>query len=67
MVYDYDMLGNTYSPIQASMEAGERWALNDVAGKPIRGWDTRGHNFRTDLRCLAPPSTGAPTCREPMP
>ena len=31
MRYDYDMLGN---PIRsASMEAGERWMLNDVAGK----------------------------------
>jgi len=27
---------------QASMEAGERWILNDVAGKPIRAWDSRG-------------------------
>ena len=23
------------------MEAGERWMLNDVAGKPIRAWDSR--------------------------
>src|SRR5437867_7959703 len=27
---------------QASMEAGERWMLNDVTGKPIRAWDSRG-------------------------
>jgi RHS repeat-associated protein len=27
---------------QASMEAGERWVLNDVTGKPIRAWDSRG-------------------------
>jgi RHS repeat-associated protein len=45
MVYDYDMLGNRIH--QASMEAGERWSLNDVLGKPIRAWDTRGDNFRT--------------------
>ena len=32
MRYDYDMLGNRIH--QASMEAGERWMLNDVAGKP---------------------------------
>jgi len=45
MVYDYDVLGK---PIHhSSMEAGERWMLNSVADKPIRGWDTRGHNFRT--------------------
>jgi RHS repeat-associated protein len=45
MTYDYDMLGNRIH--QASMEAGERWMLNDTTGKAIRAWDTRGHNFRT--------------------
>jgi RHS repeat-associated protein len=40
MLYDYGMLGNRTH--QASMEAGERWMLNDVAGKPIRAWDSRG-------------------------
>ena len=43
MQYDYDMLGNRIH--QASMEAGERWMLNDVLGNPIRIWDSRGHNF----------------------
>lgn len=46
MRYDYDMLGNRIH--QASMEAGERWMLNDVTGKPIRAWDSRGHTFRTE-------------------
>ena len=32
MRYDYDMLGAHLH--QASMEAGERWMLNDVVGKP---------------------------------
>ncbi len=36
---DYDILGNRIH--QASMEAGERWGINDVAGKPIRAWDSR--------------------------
>jgi RHS repeat-associated protein len=45
MRYAYDMLGNRIH--QLSMEAGARWMLNDVAGKPIRGWDGRGHNFIT--------------------
>jgi RHS repeat-associated protein len=40
MQYDYDMLGNRIH--QASMEAGERWTLGDVTGKPIRAWDSRG-------------------------
>ncbi len=53
MLYDYDMLG---SPIhQASMEAGERWMLNDVTGKPIRAWDSRGHNFWTEYDELRRP------------
>ena len=46
MRYDYDLLGNRIH--QASMEAGERWMLNDVAGKPIRAWDSRGHTIRTE-------------------
>ena len=43
--YDYDLLGNRIH--QHSMEAGARWMLNDVAGNPIRAWDSRGHTFRT--------------------
>ncbi len=39
MRYDYDLLGNRIH--QASMEAGERWMLNDAVGKPIRAWDSR--------------------------
>jgi len=46
MCYDYDMLGSKIH--QASMEAGERWMLSDVTGKPIRAWDSRGHEFRTE-------------------
>jgi RHS repeat-associated protein len=40
MHYDFDMLGQVIH--QASMEAGERWMLHDVAGKQIRAWDSRG-------------------------
>ena len=43
--YDYDLLGNRIH--QANMEAGERWMLNDVAGKPLFAWDSRDHQFRT--------------------
>ena len=46
MRYDYDMLGNRIS--QASMEAGQRWMLNDATGKPLRSWDSRAHNFRLE-------------------
>jgi RHS repeat-associated protein len=44
MRYDYDMLGNRI--YQTSMEAGERWMLNDVAGKPLYAWDSRDHRLR---------------------
>ena len=44
MRYDYDMLGNRIH--QDSMEAGERWILNDVAGKSLYSWDSRGQQFR---------------------
>lgn len=45
MRYDYGMLGNRIH--QTSMEAGTRWMLNDVAGKPLYAWDSRDHQFRT--------------------
>lgn len=44
MRYDYDMLGHGIH--QASMEAGERWMLSNVAGKPIYAFDSRDHQFR---------------------
>ena len=53
MRYDYDLLGNRIH--QASMEAGERWMLNNVAGNPIRAWDSRGHTFRTEYDPLRRP------------
>jgi RHS repeat-associated protein len=40
---------------QQSMDAGERWALSDVLGRPIRAWDSRGHEFRTDHDALRRP------------
>ena len=54
MRYDYDMLGNRIH--QASMEAGERWMLNDVAGKPIRAWDSRGFIRRMTYDALRRPT-----------
>lgn len=54
MLYDYDMLSNRIH--QASMEAGERWTLNDCTGKAIRSWDSRGHNFRTEYDALRRPT-----------
>ena len=45
MVYDYDMIGNKIK--QSSIDAGIRWMLNDVAGKPVYGWDNRAHLIHT--------------------
>jgi len=46
MRYEYDLLGNRVH--EAGMDTGRRWTLNDVAGKAIRGWDSRGHTTRTE-------------------
>jgi RHS repeat-associated protein len=54
MRYDYDMLKNRVD--QASMEAGARWLLGDVTGKPIYVWDSRNHQFRTEYDPLRRPS-----------
>lgn len=54
MQYDYDMLSNRIH--QASMEAGERWILNDVAGKPIRTWDSRRFLRRMSYDALRRPT-----------
>ena len=53
MRYDYDMLGSQVYSL--SMEAGARWLLNDVAGKPVRAWDSRGHALRTEYDALRRP------------
>jgi RHS repeat-associated protein len=53
MRYAYDMLANRIH--QLSMEAGARWMLNDVTGKPIRAWDSRGHIFISAYDALRRP------------
>jgi RHS repeat-associated protein len=45
MLYNYDMLSNRIH--QFSMEAGERWMLNDVTGKPIRTWNSLANDLHT--------------------
>jgi len=52
--YDYDMLSNRIH--QVSMEAGERWMLNNVAAKPLYAWDSRDHRFRTAYDRLRRPT-----------
>ncbi|MDB5616721.1 SpvB/TcaC N-terminal domain-containing protein [Tardiphaga sp.] len=53
MRYDHDMRGVLLH--QASTEAGERWSLNNVSGKLIRAWDSRGHLFRNAYDALQRP------------
>ncbi|MGD2087635.1 MAG: SpvB/TcaC N-terminal domain-containing protein [Candidatus Aminicenantes bacterium] len=43
MEYNYDMLGHRV--YQNSMDAGERWMLNNVMGNPVKSWDSRDHIF----------------------
>ena len=40
---------------QDSMDAGERWTLNDSAGNPIHSWDSRGHHFWIEYDALRRP------------
>src|SRR5262249_45466314 len=54
MTYDYDMLGAKIH--QLSVDAGERWMLNDVMGKPIRIWDSRDHQLRYEYDALRRPT-----------
>jgi RHS repeat-associated protein len=41
--YDLDLRGNRIH--QASMSAGARWMLDDIAGKPLYAWDSRDHRL----------------------
>ena len=55
VTFDYDMLGTRLR--QTSMEAGQRWMLNDAVGKTIRAWDSRGHNRRSVYDALRRPGS----------
>jgi RHS repeat-associated protein len=54
MLYAYDMLG--HQVFQTSMDAGERWILNDAMGKALYGWDTKGNRFHTIYDVLHRPT-----------
>ncbi len=53
--YDYDVAGNRIH--QSSIDAGERWSLSDVAGKPLYAWDSLGRRFRTAYDRLRRPTS----------
>jgi RHS repeat-associated protein len=54
MTYDYDMLGTRIH--QLGVDAGERWMLHDILGKPIRGWNSRNNAFRNAYDALRRPT-----------
>ena len=54
LMQDFDMLGTAVR--SASVDAGERWMLNNAAGKPVRRWDSRDHTIRTSYDALQRPS-----------
>ena len=54
MEHDHDMLGGRLH--SSNTDAGERWVLNDVAAKPVRAWDSRGHQFTTEYDTLRRPA-----------
>ena len=49
----YDIAGNLL--FQHSMDAGDRWMLNDAVGKPMLAWDSRGYVFRAEYDPLHRP------------
>jgi RHS repeat-associated protein len=49
----YDIAGNLL--FEHSMDAGDRWMLNDAAGKPMCAWDNLDRAFRTDYDALHRP------------
>ncbi len=51
----YDIAGNLL--YQHSMDAGDRWMLNDAAGKPVFAWDERGNFISTRYDELHRPTT----------
>lgn len=53
MDYKYDMLGNNV--YQKSMDAGRRWLLTNILGKPLRTWDERNHEFQFEYDLLHRP------------
>jgi RHS repeat-associated protein len=44
VAYKYDILGSPRH--QQSMDAGQRWTLQNILGQPQRTWDERNHEFQ---------------------
>jgi RHS repeat-associated protein len=50
MGHEYDLLSTWIT--RTSIDAGRRWQLNDVAGKPIRRWDSLDNEVRITYDAL---------------
>jgi RHS repeat-associated protein len=59
----YDIAGHLL--FQRSMDGGERWILNDSAGKPMLAWNSRGHAFRSQYDELQRPVASFVTGADP--
>lgn len=44
VAFQYDMLGQQV--YRNSCDAGQRWMITNVSGKPLRTWDEREHEFQ---------------------
>jgi RHS repeat-associated protein len=51
--YRYDMLGNNV--YERSMDKGQRWAMVNILGSPLRSWDERNHEFQFSYDILHRP------------
>jgi RHS repeat-associated protein len=59
MIYQYDLLK---TPLyQDSMDAGERWMLNNIIAKPLMKWDQRNQIFTFSYDALLRPLTSLVT------
>jgi RHS repeat-associated protein len=54
MQYKYDMLGNIV--YQNSMDAGQRWLMQNIVGNPLRSWDERNQIFYFEYDILHRPT-----------
>ncbi|MBK7957186.1 MAG: hypothetical protein IPK03_03210 [Bacteroidetes bacterium] len=50
----FDIAGNAMT--QTTMDAGQRWMLNDVTGKPIISWDDMNREFTFEYDVLHRPT-----------
>lgn len=54
-IMTWHFYGFTQALTTRNIDSGKRWTINDVAGKPIRAWDERGHVFRNTYDVLQRP------------